>query len=231
MHLASLILMLLAALPALPDKSKAAPVCTAAGCPGTDKPVLKADPPPAPAPAPVDPLVAALQAARTADNILAVKQGESDTAAAAAAAAKDADDQAWVAFYSQLSQAGRAAPPNKPAAAKKELPPPPPIKPLAEKPAPPSALPTPKITLIEVSASSGCARCEQMKPVFDQIKADGFDVQRVDAGPLASLDQGVLVKWGVKMFPTWILLKDGKEVTRSTDWFTVEEIESALKAQ
>lgn len=177
-----------------------------------------------PAPPPPDPLVQALQAARAADNILSVKQEASDTAAAAAKAAQDADDQAWVGFYSLLEQAGKALPPQpaKPPAAKPVEPPPP----AAVAPPPP-----PRVKLIVVSASSECDCCTQMKPVWAQVRADGFDVQIVDVGPRTSADQTLLSHYNVQTVPTAIVQRGGNEVSRLTGAFSAAAIESILKSQ
>lgn len=64
--------------------------------------------------------------------------------------------------------------------------------------------------LLEFSAS-WCGPCQQMKPIIAKLKAEGVDVCEVDCS------QGVppqLAGWKVNAFPTFIVIRDKREVVR-----------------
>ena len=147
-----------------------------------------------------------------------------------------------MAFYDLLGQSSHAAPPSRtkapvvvPPAAKSpekvSYPPPPPVQ------AKPVEKPQKKLVVVVVSASSGCPPCEQHKWMWDKIAQDGFTVQKVDIGPLATPDYAAMTQWKVSRVPTVIFTADGAEVCR---WpkegndlldFSPADIEAAVRSQ
>jgi thioredoxin-like negative regulator of GroEL len=60
-------------------------------------------------------------------------------------------------------------------------------------------------------AAEWCNPCQRTKPIAEELKRDGLiDFVFVDADTEIELVQ----KFGIKSIPTYILIKDGKEIKR-----------------
>jgi thiol-disulfide isomerase/thioredoxin len=59
--------------------------------------------------------------------------------------------------------------------------------------------------------ASWCQPCQNMRPIVAKLKAEGVDVREVDCS------QGIppyLAGWKVEAFPTFIVIRDKREVVR-----------------
>jgi len=78
------------------------------------------------------------------------------------------------------------------------------------------------LTLLKFEAS-WCAPCKAMNPVVDQVKADNDQliVTRID------IDENPQerINYNVRSIPTFVLVKEGKEISRKTGQLSV----SAMK--
>lgn len=207
---------------------QAAPLCGPNGCPGTDKLTVKqtltVDPPPAPL---IDPLDDAYGKARAADKALEVaSKARSDAEAAFKGALKgetdaaEADNLAWVAFESIQTASGHTKGKSRPAAVSPaatlpaEKPPAPPAPPVAAK------LP---LTLLMIGTTN-CQRCDQLRPIFNSVA--GCTTQYLDI----RTDTLPALKSPVTLLPTFIVMRDGVELKRSTDFFTADSLKAWIEA-
>jgi len=69
-----------------------------------------------------------------------------------------------------------------------------------------------------------CQPCKKVKPIVEDMKKEGFQFQMVDA----DYEQLLVKQFQVKSVPTFILLKDGKEINRITGAKTREELEDFI---
>lgn len=58
--------------------------------------------------------------------------------------------------------------------------------------------------------TDGCIPCAEMTPVVDQMTAEGYEVQRINAGA----NRNLAAQYGVDRYPTFIVLEKGREVDR-----------------
>ncbi|HBO46381.1 MAG TPA: hypothetical protein DD670_21125 [Planctomycetaceae bacterium] len=58
--------------------------------------------------------------------------------------------------------------------------------------------------------ADGCLPCQQMSPTLDQMSLQGYPVRKVNA----SRDPATAARYGVRAFPTFILVSNGREVDR-----------------
>lgn len=66
-----------------------------------------------------------------------------------------------------------------------------------------------------------CQPCKKVKPIVEDMKKDGFEFQIINA----DYEQLLVKRFEVSSIPTFILLKDGKEINRIIGAKTREELE------
>ena len=66
-----------------------------------------------------------------------------------------------------------------------------------------------QVTLLDFSLAT-CAPCRQMDPVVQRLEADGFAVRRIDG----ERQPRVAAQFRVERYPTFVVVADGREVTR-----------------
>ena len=76
--------------------------------------------------------------------------------------------------------------------------------------------------------ASWCGPCKMMSPVIDEIAEEMGDSIKVCKINIDE-EQNLAVKYNVMSFPTFIVLKDGKEVDRSVGVQSKDEIKGMLK--
>jgi thioredoxin-like negative regulator of GroEL len=69
-----------------------------------------------------------------------------------------------------------------------------------------------------------CQPCKKVKPVVEDMKKEGFQFQMVDA----DYEQLLVKQFKVSSIPTFILLKNGKEINRITGAKTRGELEDFI---
>ena len=69
-----------------------------------------------------------------------------------------------------------------------------------------------------------CQPCKKVKPIVEDMKKEGFQFQMVDA----DYEQLLVKQFKVSSIPTFILLKDGKEINRITGAKTRGELEDFI---
>ena len=57
-----------------------------------------------------------------------------------------------------------------------------------------------------------CGPCQQVSPLVSKMERDGVPIKRVDVDKYPDLKE----KYGIRTIPTFVLLIDGKEVSRSS---------------
>ena len=88
-------------------------------------------------------------------------------------------------------------------------------------------LKTEKTVLIDFWAS-WCGPCKMMSPVIDSIAEEEGNTVKVCKINIDE-EQNLAVKYNVMSIPTFIVLKDGKEVDRSVGVQSKDEIKGMLK--
>lgn len=76
--------------------------------------------------------------------------------------------------------------------------------------------------------ASWCGPCKMMSPVIDEIAEEMGDRIKVCKINIDE-EQNLAVKYNVMSIPTFIVLKDGKEVDRSVGVQSKDEIKGMLK--
>ena len=66
-----------------------------------------------------------------------------------------------------------------------------------------------------------CQPCKKVKPIVEEMKKEGFQFQMIDA----DYEQLLVKQFKVSSVPTFILLEDGKEISRMSGAKTKEELE------
>ena len=197
-----------------------APLLSPPLAPQTTKVVKAADPVPAPV-VPAD-LMAAI-AACEADKA-AVAQAQAQTTAAQTALTSVQTQIATAQTAAVQAQANLTKHAGDLAAALAKLypitvtPPTPPVNPPVDPPKPTDA-----VVLLEVSRTD-CGACNLMDPVLEKLKAGGYVVSRVDCDK----DSTAADKWKPERYPTFIMLLDGKENSRTTGMQTYDNLKSWL---
>jgi thioredoxin-like negative regulator of GroEL len=69
-----------------------------------------------------------------------------------------------------------------------------------------------------------CQPCKKVKPIVEDMKKEGFQFQMVDA----DYEQLLVKQFKVSSIPTFILLKNGKEINRITGAKTRGELEDFI---
>ncbi|MBL8817356.1 MAG: trypsin-like peptidase domain-containing protein [Planctomyces sp.] len=93
----------------------------------------------------------------------------------------------------------------------------------SETPSSPSTA-APDIVLLDFTATY-CPPCQQMLPIIQRLEDEGFPVQRIDTTEHPEL----LQKFRVNGIPTFILLKDGKEIWRKVGQTPEYELRDVLE--
>lgn len=65
-----------------------------------------------------------------------------------------------------------------------------------------------------------CGVCKAMKPVVRQLQDEGFDIRTVDADK----HQDKAIRYGIGAVPTFVLIRDGEEVRRTSGYMSAEEL-------
>ncbi|TWU63214.1 Thioredoxin [Crateriforma conspicua] len=73
--------------------------------------------------------------------------------------------------------------------------------------------------------SKQCQHCETMKPVLAQLERSGVAIRRVDV----SSEPHLVRRYGVRQTPTYLVIADGKEVTRLVGSHSIDELRQALQ--
>ena len=69
-----------------------------------------------------------------------------------------------------------------------------------------------------------CEPCKMVKPVVEEMKKEGFQFQMIDA----DYEQLLVKQFKVSSIPTFILLEDGKELSRISGAKTRGELEDFI---
>ena len=69
-----------------------------------------------------------------------------------------------------------------------------------------------------------CNPCKKTRPVVEDMKREGFQFQMIDV----DYEQLLAKQFQVKSIPTFILLEDGKELSRITGAQTRTELENFI---
>ena len=69
-----------------------------------------------------------------------------------------------------------------------------------------------------------CGPCKKTRPVVEAMKREGFEFQMIDA----DYEQSLVERFKVSSIPTFILLEDGRELSRVTGAKTKEELENFI---
>ena len=214
-----------AVVPCCPPGAKCcpAPMLAPPLAPQTTKVVVKAaDPVPAPIPADLMAAIAACEADKAA-----VAQAQAQTTAAQTALASVQTQIASAQTAAVQAQAKLTQDAATLAAVLGKLypitvtPPTPPVNPPGPPVDPPK--PTDAVVLLEVSRTD-CGACNLMDPVLEKLKAGGYVVSRVDCDK----DSTAADKWKPERYPTFIMLLDGKENSRTTGMQTYDNLKSWL---
>ena len=67
-----------------------------------------------------------------------------------------------------------------------------------------------------------CQPCKKVKPIVEEMKKEGFNFQIIDV----DYEQELVKQFEIKSVPTFILLKEGKEINRITGTKTRKELEN-----
>ena len=69
-----------------------------------------------------------------------------------------------------------------------------------------------------------CQPCKKVKPIVEAMKKEGFEFQMIDA----DYEQSLVERFKVSSIPTFILLEDGRELSRVTGAKTRTELENFI---
>jgi thioredoxin-like negative regulator of GroEL len=69
-----------------------------------------------------------------------------------------------------------------------------------------------------------CQPCKKVKPIIEEMKREGFQFQMIDA----DYEQLLVKQFKVSSIPTFILLEDGKELSRISGAKTRGELEDFI---
>jgi len=69
-----------------------------------------------------------------------------------------------------------------------------------------------------------CQPCKKVKPIIEEMKKEGFQFQMIDA----DYEQPLVKQFKVSSIPTFILLEDGKELSRISGAKTRGELEDFI---
>ena len=69
-----------------------------------------------------------------------------------------------------------------------------------------------------------CQPCKKVKPIIEEMKKEGFQFQMIDA----DYEQLLVKQFKVISIPTFILLEDGKELSRISGAKTRGELEDFI---
>ena len=74
-------------------------------------------------------------------------------------------------------------------------------------------------------SASWCVPCRQMKPIVEQLEADtGISFRKIDVD--SEYEEGE--KYRIRSVPSFILVEDGKEISRAAGAQTGKELSAAL---
>jgi thioredoxin-like negative regulator of GroEL len=69
-----------------------------------------------------------------------------------------------------------------------------------------------------------CQPCNKVRPVVEDMKKEGYQFQMIDV----DYEEFLVKKFEIKSVPTFILLEDGKEISRMTGAKTRGELEDFI---
>jgi thioredoxin-like negative regulator of GroEL len=69
-----------------------------------------------------------------------------------------------------------------------------------------------------------CGPCKKTRPVVEDMKKEGFEFQMIDV----DYEQSLVERFKVNSIPTFILLEDGRELSRVTGAKTRAELENFI---
>jgi thioredoxin-like negative regulator of GroEL len=69
-----------------------------------------------------------------------------------------------------------------------------------------------------------CNPCKKTRPVVEDMKKEGFEFQMIDV----DYEQSLVERFKVNSIPTFILLEDGRELSRVTGAKTRAELENFI---
>lgn len=86
-----------------------------------------------------------------------------------------------------------------------------------------STIPATGTVLVDFGAE-WCPPCKKMKPIVEELKAEGTHVIYVDGGEQKELCKDM----SVTAFPTFIVFKDGREISRKQGVFSTDDLKKML---
>lgn len=85
-------------------------------------------------------------------------------------------------------------------------------------------IPKEKTVLVDIGAE-WCPPCKKMKPIVETLEKEKYTVVKIDGGAQTELGKQL----NVSAFPTFIVYKNGVEVTRKTGVLDITELRNLLK--
>ena len=81
-----------------------------------------------------------------------------------------------------------------------------------------------QVALVDIGAE-WCPPCKKMKPIVETLEKEKYTVVKIDGGAQTELGKQL----NVSAFPTFIVYKNGFEVTRKTGVLDITELRNLLK--
>jgi thiol-disulfide isomerase/thioredoxin len=72
-----------------------------------------------------------------------------------------------------------------------------------------------------------CPPCKKVKPIVEDMKKEGFEFQMIDA----DYEQLLVKRFEIKSIPTFILMENGKEISRISGAQTRESLVKFINEQ
>lgn len=85
-------------------------------------------------------------------------------------------------------------------------------------------IPKDKTVLVDIGAE-WCPPCKKMKPIIESFEKEKYTVVKIDGGAQTELGKQL----NVSAFPTFIVYKNGVEVTRKTGVLDIAELRNLMK--
>jgi thioredoxin 1 len=68
--------------------------------------------------------------------------------------------------------------------------------------------------------SNWCGACKAMKPTVAKLQDEGFDIRTMDV----EKHQEQAMKYGIRSIPTFVLVRDGEEVRRTSGYMPADDL-------